>query len=696
MGRKLLDLFLPEDERGARRRALAAVLGFLALLLHQAWRVGPTYDEHFYIAAGYAYLADLDFALNREHPPLVKMLVGLPLHFAPGVDQPAEWQRVVNYPVAFFFERNAADLDRNLFLGRLPICLASALLGWVLFRTGRRLWGPRAGLIALAMYAFNPNVLAHGCLAGLDSGLMVFFFLAVLAFSELLEDPSPRRALGAGVLFGLANAAKFTSLVLGPAFLGIAALQVLRKRSAAPLGWTALVLFSGLGVFAATYGFEAKSVNEAWAVPEYVNELRNPEVHEVLPGHLAEVAQEHGLAAADARQLAAAPSLPVAIDMCAVGLDADATAASAALEALRVVALGREGDRKRAFAVALDGGPNVDAALQLEVLAELADVRFGDLESWRGWYERNKRDSWDRVIFTQPWIESLTRGLLGDARPIPLFTAIKGIDYQLYHGSFGHGSYYRGETLWAPFSFEDGNPYPEYYADVMWVKNTIPWLVLAALGLLGALLPGRNWGLVRALCFAGIPVGLFLVFSKGSALMGVRYVLPIFPFLALLAGRVSVRFPGTALTLVLVASAIGLRYHPHHLMHYSIAAGGSAEGPEITVVGDDWGQGVRAVGRFYARHREAIDAAGGLHYTPYSIGDARAYGLEDAIPVHGPVEGIVAVHAISYWRDQPSPTDARRSYAWLDDYEPFLVIDRSVYVYDTRAPAPGGDPLADW
>ena len=58
-------------------RLLTVVMALL--LVHSAWRVGPTFDEHFYISSGFSYLQEGDFSLNREHPPLLKALMALPL-----------------------------------------------------------------------------------------------------------------------------------------------------------------------------------------------------------------------------------------------------------------------------------------------------------------------------------------------------------------------------------------------------------------------------------------------------------------------------------------------------------------------------------------------------------------------------------------------------------------------------------------
>jgi hypothetical protein len=274
--------------------------------------------------------------------------------------------------------------------------------------------------------------------------------------------------------------------------------------------------------------------------------------------------------------------------------------------------------------------------------------------------------------------------VFGDDRPIPLFTAWKGIDYQLHHGSIGHGSYFRGATL-TPASFKQGNPSPEYYAVVMGIKNPVAWLVLVAAGLVLSIARLRTWGPLRWPVFVLLPLGLFLVFSFGNALLGVRYVLPVFPFLAVLGAGTALRFPRAALVLAAVCALESLWIHPHELMYYNLPAGGPTGGPAISVVGDDWGQDVRELGRFYARHRAEIDAAGGLRYDPYSAGDVAAFGLDRARAVQGRPQGIVAVNAVNYYREQ-------KSYAWLREYTPFLRLGWSVWLYDTRGGPPGRDP----
>ncbi len=676
------------------RLALVLILAQLALLVHMAWRVGPTFDEHFYIAAGYAYLEDGHFSLNREHPPLLKLLAALPLKLAGGVDFPAHWRDLVDYPVNFFYQRNAEHFERNLFLARLPLCALCALLSFAVYRVGRAMLGARAGLVALILCAFDPNVLAHGSLAALDGGTAALFFMAVASLVALLERPSAGRALGAGVLFGLANLAKFTSLLLVPLGAALALIACVRGRRVAPLGWTALTWLAGLSVFAAVYRYEARSANEAWGERPYVAEVR-PEREEATPGELAIAAARVGVPGDVVQRALTAPTTADAVDALAEQLDGGGVRARAALLALRTLHDAPSDVRKRAFRAVLDAAPALEEDAVLGALAHLAHDERPTVEAWRVWYERRRMGSWDRALFTQPWIDALTRGVLGDETPIPLFSAWKGLDYQIQHGSDGHASYFRGRTLGAA-EFREGNPHPEYYLVVMLVKHPLAWLLVVGAGLVLWRRPGPQRTAVRTAAFVGAPLVLFVSFSLGNVLMGIRYVLPVVPFLAVAGGVAALRFPRAALALALVAAVSGNWVHPHQLMYYNALVGGPTGGPELTVVGDDWGQGLRALGAFRERWADEIEAAGGFHYEPYAAGDVTALGLGGTRPVRGELRGIVAVNLLSYWRDPDPKRPDQRAYLWLDEYEPFARLDRSILVFDTREPPPGGNPLPEW
>jgi 4-amino-4-deoxy-L-arabinose transferase-like glycosyltransferase len=682
----------PPVPRWAARAVWLVLLLELALLLHSAWRVGPTYDEHFYVAAGVAYWDGFDFALNREHPPLAKLLIGLPLVLSGAAELPAEWQSLVDFPVAFFYELNASALDRNLFLARLGPVLLTVLLSFALARTAARRFGGVAGLVAALAFGLNPTVLAHGPLASLDVACAAFVFWAALAARDLFAAPSAAAALRAAVLFGLAHLTKFTALLLGPLFVALALIATVARRSLAPLAWCALALLGGLSVFAAGYAFEARSQNSAWSDARYVMDGVAPRAADAPPAEWAARARAAGLAPGVAQRIAGArdpiaaaealaavaPALPPGERESALALTASLGECSGEL-------------RKRASAALLDalaaGGPSVDAHAQ-RALEALTGVSCSSLASWRDWRAREEAADWNRRILTQGWTARLARIVGGYERPVPLLTALKGVDFQLYHGQFGHGSYFRGRRIDpGPRTFGDGNPWPEYYAVVAGIKNPLAWLALALAGFGCASWPRGSWRMLDVATCVLFPAAMFAAFSLGSALLGIKYLLPVYPFAALAIARLAASFPRAGLALAGAAVLESAWIHPHELMYYNLAAGGPARGPAISVVGDDWGQGVRAVGRWAAANEDALAQTGGLVYSPYSVGVKSAFGLDGARPMSGPTRGIVAVNLVNYYREQ-------QEHAWLSGYEPFLVIDQSVLVFDTRVAPPGGDPLA--
>jgi hypothetical protein len=681
------------------------LVALLALLVHGAWKVGPTYDEHFYIAAGHSYLENGDFSLNREHPPLLKYLAGAPLRYLISVPPTEHAPDLLNYPLEFFYQKHRAQQERYLFLSRLPFCLLTALCAWAVFRTSRRLFGPRAAFAGLLLFAANPNVLAHGRLAALDAGAATFLFLCLVSYVGLLERANAWRALAAGVCFGLALLAKFSNLVAIPALAVLTVYQCLRRLSLAPLWHFLRVSLVGFAVFAAGYGFEAKSINEAWADPRYATEI------EPAPRSPAELAAalEQRLpvdARGRAQPVAAAATAALALEEWRSLLSAGEPQGLADRAARALLCLAPDGEqgiepapeelRKRAFELVLEANPeNVPYATKLELLPRLADRTLlyengsdlpadeRGLEAWADWYDTHRVENWDRVLFQDPRLERFVRRVFGDARPIPLFSALKGIDYQLAHGSEGHASYYRGKVLVPGSSFADGNPYPWYYADVLWVKNPVGFVAAAGLGLVLALLVLRRWTLLHVLGYVGLPAAMFYLFMSSNALMGVRYLMPLFPFLAVLAARVELVLPRLGILLGVAALGESIWIQPHQLMYYNALAGGPTGGPAITVVGDDWGQDARSLGTYFKEHRAAIEAAGGLYYDQYLKADLEAFGLESAQPVRPNVQGIVAVHANSYYR-QP------QRYAWLADYQPYRRLGWSVWLYDTRLGPPGG------
>jgi hypothetical protein len=174
----------------------------------------PTFDETGDIAAGLSYLQNRSVWLNLQHPPLLKELTAFPV-WASGARLPED-------QVVLGREREAgAKLiqgngpDRVMWLARLPMIAVATMLGAVIFLWGREIFGPRAALCALFLYALDPNILAHSYLSTTDSGFAAFTML----FLYLLWRRSHWAVCGAAM--GLMLATKFTAGIVVLVAIGL-------------------------------------------------------------------------------------------------------------------------------------------------------------------------------------------------------------------------------------------------------------------------------------------------------------------------------------------------------------------------------------------------------------------------------------------------------------------------------------------
>jgi hypothetical protein len=250
------------------RWAGAAAVGLALVFLAQTWSASLgeslTWDEPGYIAAGYANWVWGDYRLNADHPPLMQKLQGLPLLFM-DLDAPvpgaARYLESPNPRATYgrdlvFFRGN--DVERIARWGRAPGMLLGALLVLAIYGWGRELFGAGPALLAAALAAFCPNLLAHARLATEDLGCTALMFAAVWSFWRALLAPGIGRSLLCGAVTGLALLAKYTALLLGPAYallVGVAWWRCGDRISPAALvRHVALVSAGALAVVGLGYG----------------------------------------------------------------------------------------------------------------------------------------------------------------------------------------------------------------------------------------------------------------------------------------------------------------------------------------------------------------------------------------------------------------------------------------------------------
>ena len=325
----------------------------------------------------------------------------------------------------------------------------------------------------------------------------------------------------------------------------------------------------------------------------------------------------------------------------------------------------------------------------------------------------------DAVLFFDSFLSSRTitleesleyrRRISGIVRKsLPAFTHIDGFLRQRHHASQGHYSYFRGRA---------GNSgWWDYYPTLFFVKQTVPFLVLFAIGASAVFTkrtlsdPGR-WAIIIA------PLVYMLVLCKlNAANIGYRHALPATPFwlmwialgvrerilpsmhtLPRLYARlrrpgakvhgISVRLRFVLLLALLAAHAGGvLRIHPYEIAYYNEPAGGP--GAALAWAADsnaDWGQALPDLERFC--HEKNLEEIRLLYF-----GMPEAVGLYD-IPAVKPTAasiwepGYVAVSAtaltgVGHLIDSGTLVKLRQ-------LEPAFRLGYAIYVYE-MPPATGG------
>ncbi len=208
----------------SHRRALllGLMLLFFALTTFSARRTSLTTDEILHIESGYACLATGDYRLVEEHPPLTKMWEALPLlTLDPPLPDPRTlpgWDEADLLPVAQAAIPPHKPLEPLVFAARVPVMLLGVLLLAFVWRWAATLWGERGALLAVALAALDPNLLAHAAVAATDLGATLGLFAATFFFRRWLHRPARGRALAMGAALGLALGTKSTALILPPLF----------------------------------------------------------------------------------------------------------------------------------------------------------------------------------------------------------------------------------------------------------------------------------------------------------------------------------------------------------------------------------------------------------------------------------------------------------------------------------------------
>ncbi len=192
----------------------------VSLLAYAATCHSPTALEPALLTSGISHWEFGRFELYRVNPPLVRMTAAIPLM---AVEYRTDWSRFYDTPGSRLEYPMGADFitvngERSFWLitiarwACIPFSVAGALF---CFLWAKKLYKSTAsGLLAVTLWCFNPNILAHGELITNDCAAAAFGIGAGYAFWRWLKSATWTNAVFAGVLLCLAVLAKMTWLIL--------------------------------------------------------------------------------------------------------------------------------------------------------------------------------------------------------------------------------------------------------------------------------------------------------------------------------------------------------------------------------------------------------------------------------------------------------------------------------------------------
>lgn len=189
------------------------MLGWIAV------RTSPNVDEVGHLPAGLLVYEQGRFDGYKVNPPLVKTVAALPVWLA---SPEYDWQvprlphkTRLEWRLGYSFLR--ANGPGALFYWTMArwACIPLVLTGGlVCFRWASDLCGDKAGIVALALWCFSPNVLASGATVCADAIAASLGVCACYTFRNWLREPTIRAAVLAGISLGFAQLTKTSWIIL--------------------------------------------------------------------------------------------------------------------------------------------------------------------------------------------------------------------------------------------------------------------------------------------------------------------------------------------------------------------------------------------------------------------------------------------------------------------------------------------------
>jgi hypothetical protein len=206
--------------------------------------------------------------------------------------------------------------------------------------------------------------------------------------------------------------------------------------------------------------------------------------------------------------------------------------------------------------------------------------------------------------------ESTTRtskmvAALGAAAAEPAYAYLTGLDVLLKHNADGHHAYLLGQF--------GRHGWWHYFPIAFLVKTPTAVLIAGVLALISLFWLRQRRGVGLLPVCVGLPPAIFFVLAMGTSInIGLRHILPVYPFLYVGLAYLSVRYsarllrklwPLTVAGLIGMLCAECLMVYPHYLSFFNWPSGGPVNGSRYLLDSNiDWGQDFPSLKRYVDDH----------------------------------------------------------------------------------------------
>ena len=233
-----------------------------------------------------------------------------------------------------------------------------------------------------------------------------------------------------------------------------------------------------------------------------------------------------------------------------------------------------------------------------------------------------------------------------------------------------------------------------YYLVAFLVKTPVALLALFFGGL--AVCAMRREKFFEDEVFLLLPLAMFLAAASLFKFnLGLRYILPIYPLVLLIAGRFVATLVNDRHRLVLISvlALSGMEWawiHPHELAFFNLLVGGPRHGSEWLVDSNlDWGQDLKLLKRWMQTHNVShinLSYFGTADPAYYEIEYTPLPGYPPFVPFAPPrLPGYVAISATNL-RGVYLTEVGRALYRPLLQMKPVATIGYSIYIYRVERP----------